>query len=428
MESSNLISSNMSDDRLARVDRNLTDAVPLLKEYGGDDTSLIIALLGYFSWKHQTNLFDIGTFNLDEFCEIFKYQKPHLLALHEKPRQVERLKRSKGAYERRLAALEKDRYDVENHLYVSVIENALFTLFAENIEYRKPTRYYVQNGKTMKVAELESIRILKSLKARFIETRSRFKKIVFDYTLDDSFITNMSLFFCEISLDPIAQLRRANIDELYVYLKNLKTNLKDTNKAVLNFDELCLVANIQRMEGREEKDRKKYLKQKFDKFNKIKELSFVAELSFIKGPNSRYAYTPVITFNEKAVIVRDKSEIRIDMLMHTFYKECLSAISKLHPKVYITDDNAISIIIKFLQSNNYQEEKETAYINAQVKTFGELKLNYDNAPKRVELLRSVKNEREIRLCLSSPRITTGQYNQLVRIDELVKLNSRKNNN
>ena len=114
--------------------------------------------------------------------------------------------------------------------------------------------------------------------------------------------------------------------------------------------------------------------------------------------------------------------------MHTFYKECLSAISKLHPKVYITDDNAISIIIKFLQSNNYQEEKETAYINAQVKTFGELKLNYDNAPKRVELLRSVKNEREIRLCLSSPRITTGQYNQLVRIDELVKLNSRKNNN
>lgn len=405
-----------------QIDKNLTSSIIKLKEYGGQDTSLIIALLAYFAYKYQQGaIFNIGTFDIDEFCELFKYKRTHLLAKHPNPRQVQKLSRNIVAYKERLAAHEKNPYDTDNYIFDSVIANALYVLMTEGIEFQKPTRYYEQDGNKMTVIGLKAINILTDVNVRFVNSRSRFKKVYFDYTLNSHFINNMSLFFCGVSFIPLATLRRANIDELYIFLRNLQHSLNENNSAPVDFNSLCFVANVGKREPRKAKN---ILIEKFKKLNSIADVPFTATLSFAKSQNSRYAYTPIVTFTDKAVPVQTENEKRVEMLTHTFQRECLSFIEQTYPDLYITADNVKDVLLRFLRSDKHMTEKANIYIKAQLLTFGTLNYDYSNAEKRAELLRGVTTIEDIELCLTAKRITTT-YGKLANIKDLKAINTPK---
>lgn len=393
-----------------------------LKEYGGTDASLIIALLLYFVYKHKHTTSNIGLFDLDEFCNIFKYHRSNLLSKHPNPLHVQQLSINPDTYKKRLTAHESNPYDEDNYIYDNVIGNALYKLSTDSINFQESERQYEQDGIKTIVNWHKYTTTLTSLKIHFANTRSRFKKIYFDYELDSHFINNMSLFFCGVSFLPLAALRRANIDELYIFLRNLQHSLNGSNTAQIDFNDLCSVSNIYKSSA---KDAKKHLVEKFKKLNSIADVPFTATLSFAKSQNSRYAYTPIVTFTDKAVPVQTENEKRVEMLTHTFQRECLSFIEQTYPDLYVTADNVKDILLRFLRSDKHMTEKANIYIKARLLTFGTINYDdYSNAEKRAELLRGVTTIEDIELFLTAKRITTT-YGKLANIKDLKAINTPK---
>ena len=183
-----------------------------------------------------------------------------------------------------------------------------------------------------------------------ITTPAGRKKIVYEYVLDKNFVKNMSLFFMTVNLADLAVLRKANLDDLYLYLKKLREyliSLKENSIVLENgFESLCKIANVQATENRE---RKRKLIGKFKKLSS--KIAFPVELSFEVSSGRRWAYTPKITFPPPHTgdIMRrgDNKDARANILLENFLHELIALIKSKYPEGFETGKNKLESIIKY---------------------------------------------------------------------------------
>ncbi len=367
--------------RSFRIDKNMA--------YNIEDFSENVArsLVIYFSFSYQSNFFGFGTFDPEDFGKKMGYDLSYLQRKHANPIQF------KGLSKEEIAALEKDeKKHPENRLFDSILENALYFL-TEPIRFRKGGKIaYWKDGDRF-YSEIGSFQYLKSISCQFTKGKSGKgkDKILYNYTVSPEFLTNMNNFYLSGSIQSHIALRKHGLDDLYFYLKNSQNThqAKFENELHLKFDEMVSLANIS--ENYNKADKKKYLKKAFQTINDKSELKF--DFDFVSGGTSRWKYVPKITFVNNYITKADfeehkeqeKRTIHSQLMIHEFrsmFQQLLPA--KFH------NANRVDNFLNWLTSDSFKKEKELAYDNAYLKTYGSLNRYHEDS--RRSFFRSIKGK------------------------------------
>ena len=198
-------------------------------------------------------------------------------------------------------------------------------------------------------------------------------KILYNYIVSDDFLSNMNNFYLSGSIQSHVALRKNGLDNLYSYLKNVQNSMqaKLENEKLLNFDELVSLANIS--QNYNKADKKKYLKKAFKTINDKSELKF--DFDFVAGGSSRWKYVPKITFHNSFITQADLAKYQ-ETQKRVILSQCLihefrSMFQQLQPSKF-HHAKRIDNFLSWLVSDAHQKEKQLAYDNAYLKTYGSL--------------------------------------------------------
>jgi hypothetical protein len=213
-------------------------------------------------------------------------------------------------------------------------------------------------------------------------------KIFYTYDINENFITNLSLYFLKFSKEALITLRRAGLDDLYLYLKNFKETLQEKLKTSteinrsLNFNHLCKIARIplQRKDGSEFKnsrDIKQKLIAAFNSINEQTDLQFKVE--WVKSaPGTRWKYLPLFFFKDETTELARNVTRRQERMV--IFRENLKYELLNYFKQH-NDERTEQSMLEWLKSDRNIAEKELAFRTAQYKTFGRIHYNIDKMIK-----------------------------------------------
>jgi len=353
-----------------RIDKNMAYNIEDFSE------NVVRSLVIYFSHSYQSNFFGFGTFDPEHFAKTMGYSLSYLQREHSNPIQF------KGLTSENIKELKEDeRKHPENRLFDSILENALYFL-TEPIRFRRGGKlsYWKDGGKYY--SEIYSFQYLKSISCQF--TRSKKgkgkDKVLYNYTVTPEFLNNINGFYLTGNIQSHIKLRKHGLDDLYFYLKNVQNSLegKLENSIHLRFDDLATKAKLSEKYSKPEK--KRHLGLSLKKINDQSEVKF--RFDFIKGGNSRWAYVPHITFENKIITAAQKNKhidvektiISDQILIHEFRGmfQMLAPNRFYHAK-------RVENFIQWLKSEIHVKEKLLAYDNAYLKTYGKLHHYHENS-------------------------------------------------
>jgi hypothetical protein len=374
-----------------RIDKNIAHNIDYISKYSNDknlvnsDSGLVKNLIYYFCHSYQNNLFNYGTLDVVDFSNKFGYSEHYLKGRHPEPEQF------KGKTEVEIEQLYKRQdEDLNFKIYDSIIENALFILHtkpivfargAKTVDYKNNEITYTSDSNSYLIVQQLSIKtvsnILKENQANKKLRGNQGAKVVYQYALDRSFIENLSHYYLKGVRESLIQLRKSSLDDLYLYLSNLKNTLaiksknQTTREETPGFELLCRIANIKSVKENGEPYDNKYRKRDLIKclkeINKKSELKF--EFRWIKNPEDRWSYIPIFIFEaQKVDLIEEKKSVFRTRLSH----ELLEAFRICKGAEYFSD-NRDGLFLKWLKDSTANEkEKKLAYETAHFKTQGKI--------------------------------------------------------
>ncbi|MCS6796340.1 MAG: hypothetical protein NZ516_10310 [Raineya sp.] len=329
-----------------RVDKNIAHNSYDFKLYGEDET-LIRNLVIYICYSYQMHIIEYGTLDPYDFCKVMNYKsRSYLFRKHPNPAQL------KGLTQEEIQKL----YGSGEYVWDSYFENALYRLSTEPMKLSYSGKTF--DGKV--IHEITSILILEQVQV-IIDEKNGYKRY-YKFRASDKFLNNLSRYFAKINLEAFNALRKSGLQNLYLFLTNLKENVlfKKVEAARVNFDLLCNLAEIGASEN---KQRKKYLIQALQKINKVCKLNF--ELLWEK--NGKFAYQPVLKFDLSEV--KSKQD-RVKEMAITFDNALLHLLVKIYNQVCSNDLELESFREWFNDKNKNRTEKAWAYVKVQYEVFG----------------------------------------------------------
>lgn len=393
-----------------RFDKNLAQHIDIFRQYG-EDAMVAKHLCFYIAMKYQTSpstLFRSFVLDLDEFCKLSGFPRQNLQAKHPNPLHVTRLKDAR-IYKNTLL---EEQTTSKKLIWDSVIENALYRLQFELLEFPVKCLYQHINGETLEKVVLSSLKFLDKIGFQKIRTAKGQIKIVYEFTVAEEFCNNISLYFSKISFDKTAKLRIKNMDDLYVFLANLKQTLfakvggKTTEVSTneVSFEELLKFSQLKYVPGESlVKDIKYKLTKRIEQLNILTDLGVI--ITYEKaGPNVRYKYQPVLKFVDAGFPAQQTSKEEYeDMLYLNFQKEIIMYLRDGKINSAITDANADQKTLGFLHWKNVSTgEIVRIYKTAQLRTFGQLtRKTLDDAFRVAKALRAAQNPIEVKRILTS---------------------------
>lgn len=381
-----------------RIDKNIAHNIDYISKYHSDnnvvnsDGGLIKNLIYYFCHSYQNNLFNFGTFDVIDFASKFGYSPDYLKKRHPEPEQF------KGKSTEEIERLYyQQEEDISFKVYDSIVENALYILHTKPIIFARGARTVdYQNNEIIYNKQSNSYLIIQQLNTKTIskitkENRSSRKlqgnqgsKVVYQYTLNNLFIENLSHYYLKGAKESLIQLRKSSLDDLYLYLSNLKNTLalkgksKTTREETPNFELLCKIANIKSIkengEPYDNKYRKRDLVKCFTEINKRSELKF--EVTWVKSDKQRWNYIPILEFEDlKAVDLADeKKSVFRNRLSH----ELLEAFRICKGGDYHSDNRDVLFMSWLKDISQNEKEKRLAYETAHFRTHGKISQFIDN--------------------------------------------------
>lgn len=383
---------------LFRIDKNIAHNIDYISKYNNDrnivssDGGLIKNLIYFFCYSYQNNLFNFGTFDVYEFASTFGYSVKYLSTRHPAPEQF------KNKTAKDISALyERQDVDVNCKIYDSVIENALYILHtrpiifvrgAKTVDYNNSKiTYSTDSNSYLVINQLSTQKISKLTKEKGGQRKLRGHagdKNLYSYTLDKLFIENLSHYYLKGARESLLQLRKSSLDDLYLYLLNLKSNLQvkgqyqTTLNETPNFELLCSIAHIKSIKENGDPYDNKYRKR--DLVKCLREINDKSELKFefhwTKNPKDRHFYVPIFIFEQQEKKESDKE--REGVFKIRLAHELLDAFRVINSAQYYSD-NRNELFIAWLRDINVNvKEKSLAYETAVFKTFGKLSQYIEN--------------------------------------------------
>lgn len=378
-----------------RIDKNIAHNIDYISKYHNDDHTvnsdgnLIKNLIYFFCYTYQdkANLFNFGSFDVYRFASQFGYSAEYLKRRHPAPEQL------KGLSEPEIKEMYlRQEEDINFKIYDSIIENALYILHtkpivfirgAKTVDYKNNEVIYSTDSNSYLVIKQLSVKTIKKL----LQENKTFNhklvgneggKKVYNYTLDQLFIENLSHYYLKGNKESLLQLRKSSLDDLYLYLLNLRSNLavkgifQTTVTETPAFELLCTIAHVKLLKENGEPYDNKYRKRNLvlclKEINNRSELKF--ELNWVKAKNNRFAYTPIFTFEPtvKPDLLKEKEGIFKLRLSH----ELLETFRILNSQEYYSD-NRNQYFIQWLNNISvYEKEIKLAYEAAYFKSYGKL--------------------------------------------------------
>jgi hypothetical protein len=236
------------EHNLIRIDKNIAHNIDLfisIDTISNEDKALIKSLIYYFCFSRQTDLFGFGTLDPKQFAAALNYNEGYLRKRHPNPLQLQKL-----TAEEKKFLYEQEKRNPAAKIFDSCLENALYILHTTALRFTRTAKEVVFENNTTRYTNISEAYILLP---KLITTTVKGKgspKIFFTYDINKNFITNLSLYFLKFNKAALITLRRAGLDDLYLYLKNFKETLQEKSKTSteidrsLNFNHLCRIARI----------------------------------------------------------------------------------------------------------------------------------------------------------------------------------------
>jgi hypothetical protein len=387
---------------LIRIDKNIAHNIDLfisIDNISNEDKALIKSLIYYFCFSRQTDLFGFGTLDPKQFAAVLSYKEGYLRKKHLNPLQLQKL-----TTEEKKLLYEREKKNPAAKIFDSYLENALYILHTTALRFSRTAKEVLfENGTTKYTNISEAYILLPQLITSTIKGKGS-PKVFFNYDINKNFITNLSLYFLKFSKEALITLRRAGLDDLYLYLKNFKETLQEKLKTSteidrsLNFNHLCKIARIpfQKKDGSELKNQRDIKQKLIDAFVKINEqtdLKFTVE--WVKSTkNTRWKYLPLFFFEDETASGYGHNVIRRQERMIIFEENLKHELLKCFKQHNNECEWTEHAMLEWLKSNKDIAEKGLAFRTAQYKTFGKIHCNIDKMTKE--------------WCMSLPKINSLQ--------------------
>jgi hypothetical protein len=219
---------------LIRIDKNIAHNIDLfisIDSVSNEDKALIKSLIYYFCFSRQTDLFGFGTLDPKLFATALNYKEGYLRKRHPNPLQLQKL-----TLEEKNILYEQEKRNPALKVFDSYLENALYILHTTALRFSRTAKEVIfENGKTKYTNISEAYILLPKLITTTVKGKGS-PKISFAYDVNKNFITNLSLYFLKFNRESLITLRRAGLDDLYLYLKNFKETLQEKLKVSTEID------------------------------------------------------------------------------------------------------------------------------------------------------------------------------------------------
>ncbi|MDR2449534.1 MAG: hypothetical protein LBD52_06205 [Prevotellaceae bacterium] len=380
------------EQSLIRIDKNIAHNIDLfisIDSISNEDKALIKSLIYYFCFSRQTDLFGFGILDPKQFAAALNYKEGYLRKKHPNPLQLQKL-----TTEEKNLLYEQEKRNPAVKIFDSCLENALYILHTTALRFSRTAKEVVFEKNTTKYTNISKAYILLP---ELITTTVKGKgspKIFFNYDINKNFITNLSLYFLKFNKEALITLRRAGLDDLYLYLKNFKETLQEKLKTSteidrsLNFNHLCKIARIplQKKDGSEfenPRDIKQKLIHAFNVINKQTDLKF--SVTWAKTtPNTRWKYLPLFFFeigSEAMASGMYKDIVRRQERMVIFEENLKYELLNCFKQHNYSDKWTEQSMLEWLKSDRDIAEKELAFRTAQYETFGKIHNHIDKMTK-----------------------------------------------
>lgn len=281
-----------------RMDQNIAYNIKSFDSIGDNKTKDIIkALIIYFSFQNQKDLFNYGILDPIKFCKTMQIDRTNIM----------RKKKN---------ALSLNNADL-TFQWETYIEDALYTLFSTSI-----FEEYKGNVGNKEFVGLRNFNIIKDIRCfnSNIVNRGK-KKKYYQYILDEHFERNLNTYFFNIELENFIKLKKVSLDDFYLILKNIynKYSKQGISEYHFVFEELVNHFNITASVAKAKKSKINAVFRKLETilYKEIPEITF----DWKKGNNQRYAYVPYVSW--KNLDSDEIKEIRINTINKVFYEKIL---------------------------------------------------------------------------------------------------------
>ena len=391
-----------TSNKLLRLDKNVANSIDQIIDLSqslgtsGDlymtteDKNMINNIIFFLCHSKQNNLYGFGGIIPKEFADFIGVTEGYLRKRHNNPVQL----RGKTADEiKQMYKIQEQ--DPTFRIYDSILENALYTLNTVPLNFRTSAKEAIKEGSETKYILMSKTYILlEELNTIIIRgNRGGEPRVSYKYTLHEKFQRNLSLYFMRFDVKSVISLRRAGLDELYIYLKNLKDIFLEKKKAgdtydrKLNFNQMCSLADVPRYakDGSEFKNPRniKYkLNAAFQKVNKETDLRFTIQWGKYHD-TSPGNYVPKIYFDEVEQYQKTKGhEIYMDLIKFherrmIFRQNLILELIKCYGNHNEDHDNTEERLLEWIVSDKDMQSKDLAFRNAQYESFGRVHPNID---------------------------------------------------
>lgn len=281
-----------------RIDQNIAYNIKSFNTINDNKTKdLIKALIIYFSLQNQKDLFNYGILDPIKFCNTMKIDRTNIM----------RKKKNHLSSNDMGVTFQWETY----------IEDALYTLFSTPI-----FEEYKGNIGTKEFIGLRNFHIIKEIRCFNSDIINRGKKKkYYQYILDEHFERNLNTYFFNIDLQNFLKLKKTELDEFYLVLKNIynKYSKQGMSEYHFTFDEIINYFNITVPLA---KDKKNKINKEFKKIENILHEE-IPEISFgwKKGNNQKYAYIPYVSW--KCLDTEEIKGIRATTMEKVFLEKTL---------------------------------------------------------------------------------------------------------
>lgn len=353
-----------------RLDQNFVANILQTKESFEDDANLVKSILYYFSLAYQYNMFSFGSVTVNEIAKGIKVSPANLRRKHPKPKQL------RGLSDEEI----KEKYALqaenpEQRVYDSYLENALYLLRTETMYYNKTGNTFTQvKGKSVK-ASIGQVNFLKSFDVSISDPSKKNSKITYLYELDDSYLSNLTTLYLNTNLQALIELRKNSLDDLYLYVKNLRENLWASNQQLKGTPAFTLLDKYINYNHKLARRRKLYVNNAFAILKEYDELGIENFYWTKEHATSKFDYQLIIEYypkyNSDITAKLDRNLQRNQIFAQNIGYELIEHYKHAFPAYYQSTTDLPGDILKWLNKPKV-DPKKSEHINA-------LKLIWSNA-------------------------------------------------
>lgn len=395
----------MNEDSF-RIDKHFASGIgQLTRRLDADDDTLIRNIIYHVAESYEHSLFGYGTIDQTDFARRWNYQTSNLRKRHPSPMQLGDMTRDDA--ERYLARCRENpsgRKGPDAWVWDTRFENALYILANKPMSFNNYRTYEAEDGGE-KMDRVVKENVTFTLFTRIQAVARPRGKVIYTYVLNPDFEQNLTSYYvrgCRLSL---IGLRGKDLDQVYLYLTNLKANLavkgrhETTPGELPTFDYLCDLARIPAATKDgvpyEQRRRKSRLAETLAEIADSTELKF--SVRWAREEGASYAYVPVIDFGEDSVPTTGMVQhVRRDENARIYRQIVGLQLRDMYARLHSTGTYGPLDLGDFnawvLDADRDRPEKETALKLAFIRIFGRIPL--DEARRKAEFFEQVRQVAE----------------------------------